>query len=77
MTLSGCLCRQKLRGGEGDLFQRLQILAAIEGVPGREGAAVLGVRDTAGGIRVRRIERESVTLAGHDTVWNLRIRGRE
>ena len=51
-------------------------VAAIEGVPGNEGAVVLGVGDSAGGIRVRRIAREMITVVGYDTVWNLRIRGR-
>lgn len=54
-----------------------QPVAAIEGVPGSEGAVVLGIGDSTGGVRVRRITRESVILAGYDTVWSLRIRGRE
>ena len=52
-------------------------LATIEGIPGNEGSTVLGVGDSAGGIRMRRIGPESVMIAGYDTVWNLRIRGRE
>ena len=50
-------------------------LAVIEGVPGREGAVVMAVGDTAGGVRLRRIKGGTVTITGMDTTWTLTVRG--
>lgn len=47
----------------------------LEGVPGREGAVVLTAGDTAGGLRVRRLEPGRAVIAGHDTTWVLTPRG--
>ena len=47
--------------------------AVIEGLPGIEGARILGAGDTAGGIRLRTIRNGRVTLSGFDTVWVLSL----
>lgn len=47
----------------------------LEGVPGREGAVILAAGDTAGGLRVRRLEPERAVIAGYDTTWVLTPRG--
>ncbi len=48
--------------------------ALIQGVPGAAGALLLGVSDTAGGLRVRRIGSDRVRVTGHDTTWTLELR---
>lgn len=48
--------------------------ALIQGVPGATGALLLGVGDTAGGVRVRRIRDDRVRVTGHDTTWTLELR---
>jgi hypothetical protein len=45
--------------------------ALVLGIPGREGGALLSVGDTLAGIRVLRITRDTVYLAGLDTTWAL------
>jgi hypothetical protein len=47
----------------------------LEGVPGREGGVILAVGDTAGGLRVRRLESGRAVIAGYDTTWVLTPRG--
>jgi hypothetical protein len=46
----------------------------IEGLPGVDGPSVLRRNDVVRGLKVRRIEREQVVIAGLDTVWTLRVR---
>ena len=48
--------------------------AVIEGLPGIEGSRVVRVGEEYGGVRVRRVERALVVLAGLDTVWTLTVR---
>jgi hypothetical protein len=48
--------------------------AIVEGVPGADGSRVLRRGQEASGIRVVRIERERVILAGADTTWTLQVR---
>ncbi len=48
--------------------------AILEGVPGRDGSVILGVGDTAGGLRVRQIREGRVTIIGMDTTWVLTLR---
>jgi len=50
-------------------------LAVLDGIPGREGAVVLALGDTAGGLRIRRIKEGQVTVTGMDTTWTLTVRG--
>ena len=45
--------------------------ALVQGIPGREGGALLSVGDTISGIRVVRITRDTVYLSGLDTTWAL------
>ena len=45
--------------------------AVIEGVPGREGGVLLAVGDSAGGVRLLRINSDTATVAGFDTTWVL------
>jgi hypothetical protein len=47
----------------------LRPVALIEGLPA--GSILLGVGDTLGGIRVKRIEHARVVLVGFDTTWVL------
>jgi len=46
----------------------------IEGIPGRDGAAVLRVGQTVNGYRVRAVRRDTVIVAGPDTTWKLTLR---
>lgn len=48
--------------------------AVLEGIPGVEGARVLRAGESAGGLTVRRIQRESAVITGLDTTWTLRVR---
>ncbi len=47
--------------------------AIIGGVPGQRGDVILAVGEQADSLRVRAIDRQSVTLVGPDTVWILRL----
>lgn len=49
-------------------------LALIEGIPGTEQAASLGVGAQLNGFRITRIEPSHVTIAGQDTTWRLEVR---
>lgn len=48
--------------------------AVVQGFPGVEGSKVVRRGDVFGGIRVTRIERDRVSLAGLDTAWSLRLK---
>ena len=48
--------------------------AVLEGVPGREGGAVVRTGDTLGGLRVRAVGRDTVVITGMDTTWRLIVR---
>jgi hypothetical protein len=48
--------------------------AVLEGVPGREGGAVVRQGDTLGGLKVRAVKRDTVTISGVDTTWRLIVR---
>ena len=48
--------------------------AVVQGFPGVEGSKVVRRGDGFGGIRVTRIERDRVSLAGLDTSWSLRLK---
>jgi hypothetical protein len=45
--------------------------AVIEGVPGREGAAVIRVGEPTAGLTVRRVQRDTAWVRGFDTTWTL------
>ena len=46
----------------------------LEGVPGREGSVLVRQGDTLGGLRVRRVGRDTVVVTGSDTAWRLTVR---
>jgi hypothetical protein len=48
--------------------------ALIDGVPGRSGTAIVRAGDTLGGLRIRRIGRDTVLISGADTTWRLTLR---
>lgn len=48
--------------------------ALVEGLPGREGASLVAQGDTVGGLRIRTITRDTVIIAGMDTIWRLAVR---
>ena len=49
--------------------------ALLEGVPGREGTAVVVKRgDVLGELRVREVTRTTVTVSAPDTTWRLTVR---
>lgn len=50
-------------------------MAIVEGFPGIEGARAVRSGDTVGALRVVRIDKEQVRIAGPDTVWQLGMRG--
>jgi hypothetical protein len=48
--------------------------AILEGIPGRAGGVVVSKGDTVGGLRVRRITRDTVIVQGTDTTWKLTVK---
>lgn len=48
--------------------------AVLEGVPGREGGALVQAGDTLGGLKVRMVRRDTVVITGMDTTWRLIVR---
>jgi hypothetical protein len=48
--------------------------ALLDGVPGQTMTAILHVGDTVGGLRIRRIGRDTVVVTGADTTWRLTLR---
>ena len=48
--------------------------ALFDGVPGQSATVILHVGDTLGGLRVRRIGRDTVVVTGADTTWRLTLR---
>lgn len=48
--------------------------ALLEGVPGREGTALVRRGDTVSGLRVRSISKDTVKITGMDTTWILTVR---
>jgi hypothetical protein len=48
--------------------------ALLEGIPGREGSALVRRGDTLGGLRVRAITKDTVRITGMDTTWTLTVR---
>lgn len=48
--------------------------ALIDGVPGRSTTAIVHAGDTLGGLRIRRIGRDTVVVSAPDTTWRLTLR---
>lgn len=48
--------------------------AAVEGVPGREGAVVVRMGDVLGDLRIREVTRTTVVVSAPDTMWRLTVR---
>mgnify|MGYP007135474208 CR=1 FL=1 len=48
--------------------------ALLDGVPGQTSTAILRVGDTLGGLRIRRVGRDTVVVTGADTTWRLTLR---
>lgn len=48
--------------------------AILEGVPGRDGALVVKTGDRVGDLTIRAVHRDTVVVAGLDTVWKLTVR---
>lgn len=48
--------------------------ALVEGIPGREGAVVLHLGESAGSIKVVQLTETVARLSGMDTVWTLTVR---
>jgi hypothetical protein len=48
--------------------------ALVDGVPGRGTTAIVHTGDTLGGLRIRRIGRDTVIVTGADTTWRLTLR---
>jgi hypothetical protein len=48
--------------------------ALLEGVPGRQGSVLVRLGDTLGGLRIRSVTKDSVTITGMDTTWVLAVR---
>ncbi len=48
--------------------------ALLDGVPGRSATAIVHVGDTLGGLKIRRIGRDTVVVSGADTTWRLTLR---
>ncbi len=45
--------------------------AIISGVPGREGTIVVSAGDTLGGVAIRRVSRDGVTVRVKDSTWTV------
>ena len=50
--------------------------AVVEGLPGTTGGRLVRAGEQIGGVTVRGISRDQVTLAGFDTTWTLKLRTR-
>ena len=48
--------------------------ALIDGAPGHPATTIVHVGDTLGGLRIRRIDRDTVIVSGSDTTWRLTLR---
>ncbi len=48
--------------------------AALEGVPGRDGAVLVMAGDTLNGWRVREVRRDSIVIEMSETTWRLAVR---
>ncbi|HXB23553.1 MAG TPA: hypothetical protein VNV25_02365 [Gemmatimonadaceae bacterium] len=48
--------------------------ALIDGAPGHVTTVILHAGDTIGGLRIRRVGRDTVIVAGSDTTWRLTLR---
>jgi hypothetical protein len=48
--------------------------ALIDGAPGHATTAIVHTGDTIGGLRVRRVGRDTVIVTGADTTWRLTLR---
>ena len=48
--------------------------AILEGIPGRDGPLVVRAGDRVGELTVRSVRRDTVVIAGLDTVWKLTVR---
>lgn len=48
--------------------------ALIDGAPGHPATAIVHVGDTLGGLRIRRVGRDTVVVTGADTTWRLTLR---
>jgi hypothetical protein len=48
--------------------------ALIDGAPGHPATAIVHVGDTLGGLRIRRIGRDTVIVSDADTTWRLTLR---
>lgn len=48
--------------------------ALLEGIPGRQGSALVRRGDTLSGLRVRSITKDTVRITGLDTSWVLTVR---
>lgn len=48
--------------------------ALLDGVPGRSTTAIVHAGDTLGGLRIRRVGRDTVVVSGADTTWRLTLR---
>jgi hypothetical protein len=49
-------------------------VALLDGVPGHAATAIVHAGDTIGGLRIRRIGRDTVIISGADTTWRLTLR---
>jgi prophage tail gpP-like protein len=49
--------------------------AVIAGIPGRDGSVVVRAGDTLEGLRIRRIDRDTVVVGAVDTTWKLTVKG--
>jgi hypothetical protein len=48
--------------------------ALIDGAPGHPTTAIVHAGDTIGGLRIRRVGRDTVIVSGTDTTWRLTLR---
>jgi hypothetical protein len=48
--------------------------AVLAGIPGHDGSVVVRVGDTLAGLRIRRIDRDTVVVVAADTAWKLTLR---
>lgn len=48
--------------------------AILEGLPGRDGPLVVKTGDRVGDLTIRSVRRDTVVIAGLDTVWKLTVR---
>jgi nucleoid-associated protein YgaU len=59
---------------KGTVGQARGWAAMIDGIPGRDVTALVRAGDTLSGLKIKRVDRDTVIVLGMDTTWKLTVR---